>query len=331
MDRAADETTARTEPPRRRYSIAGLFGRGLLMGAADVVPGVSGGTLALILGIYTAFIDALGSLNLRWVRPLVLSWLRPGAEGRAHRRIAWLHLGAIHWRFLLALGAGMGTAIAIGSHTIPRLLETHRGETLAVFFGLILGSVPLPARLVPRWGVLELFVAAAACALAAWVTGLPALQLTHALWFIYVSGAIAICAMVLPGVSGSFMLLVLGQYAYVVGSIPARRFGVLAVFALGVLSGLLGFARLLRFLLHRHTGPTLAALTGFMVGALRAVWPFQRPVGEVVEGKQLFVAVWPGQFGGDAVRVAVCAAIGLVLVLALERLAKAREHAHATA
>jgi putative membrane protein len=314
---------------RRRYSVPGLYGRGLLMGAADVVPGVSGGTLALILGIYTSFIDALGSLNLRWLRPLLLAAVAKRGERRARWREVRLHVLTIHWRFLISLGAGIVTAIGLGSMVIPRLLETHRSETLAVFFGLILASVPLPARMVPRWGGAEGVACAAACAFAFWVTGLPALQLTHALWMVYLSGVIGICAMVLPGVSGSFILLVLGQYAYIIGSIPERRFHVLAIFSLGTLTGLLTFTRVLRHLLHKHAAPTLAALTGFMAGALRAVWPFQEPHGAAQHGKQLFRAVWPAAFDARFFTILGLALAGLALVVVLERLGSPASTDHA--
>ncbi|GIW71973.1 MAG: hypothetical protein KatS3mg102_1515 [Planctomycetota bacterium] len=307
----------------RPYSPAGLFGRGLLMGTADVVPGVSGGTIALILGIYTPFIDALASLNLRWAKHLLRAAALGGGERRQALALANLHLRTIHWRFLLPLLGGILLAIGAGSRLIPWLLERYRAETLAAFFGLILASVPLPARMVPRWRAAEVLAAGAALAGAFALTGLPALQLTHALWMVFLSGAVGICAMVLPGISGSFMLVVLGQYAYVLECVRELRLVPLAAFGCGVLGGLISFARVLRWLLHRRPGPTLAALTGFMVGALRAVWPF-KIAAPTADGAAVLRNTWPTAFDALVVRVLVCFVLAFAAVALLEALGRRR-------
>jgi putative membrane protein len=237
--------------------------RGFCMGAADVVPGVSGGTIALVLGIYTQLIDTVREGAVALGRLLKAD---VGGAVRALRQVDWL--------FLIPLLAGIGIAILSLAHTIEVLLEEQPVRMAAVFFGLVVGSLAVTARLVrrdpQRLGVLTV-VAVITFAVLGLRSGPVA---DPALWFVLVAGAIAICAMILPGVSGSFLLLMLGMYDYVLGAVNERDLAVLAVFAVGAVAGLASFSSLLHWALNRHTDVVLAALVGLMAGSLRVLWPW---------------------------------------------------------
>jgi putative membrane protein len=253
-----------------------LFLTGLCMGAADVVPGVSGGTMAFILGIYTQLLDAIKSFNGKLLGDLL--------RGRFRKAYAQVPI-----RFLFPLGLGVVTAILSLAELITYLLATQESLLFAFFFGLVSGSIVILAAR-HQWnarGVAALFVGTL---VAYWIVGLVPAQPGHTPLILFLSGAIAICAMILPGISGSFILLILGQYAYCVnalhlmtdalrqGDFPALTqvvFGTVLPVAMGAAVGLIAFARVLSWLLNRHGTVTVAALIGFMVGSLRRIWPFK--------------------------------------------------------
>ena len=265
------------------------FARGVLMGAADTVPGVSGGTVALVLGIYTRWVTAVSRVDRHLFALL----------GRGDLRGAWVHLDA---RFLVWLLAGvLAGAVTLASVT-RYAMETHYALTFALFFGLIAGSVLLVARLVGETGRLtsgwtagRLAVLIAGAAGAFWLVGVETLEDPPlGPFYLFCCGAVAICAMILPGVSGAFVLLILGAYHHVTGW--AKRLaawdlddamGVEALcFAAGMVLGLATFSKLLRAMLARHAAGTLALLTGAMLGSLRRLWPFVTPRPEGVEFKE---------------------------------------------
>jgi putative membrane protein len=295
---------------------AGIVARGFAMGAADVVPGVSGGTLALVLGIYPRFISALSALDASLLRRLLV-----GPSRRAALREADVP-------FLFTLGAGIVLAIGSLSKIIPQLMANHPEAMNGLFFGMIAASVAVPLRLMKRVGPAEGFALVTAAAGAFVLTGLGELTVRDSLGFLFASGAIAICAMLLPGISGSFLLLILGQYTRVLSAIDERDLLVLAVFGAGIMVGILGFSRLLKSLLHVAPDPTYAALVGLMLGSLRKLWPFgvelEAPV--IIGGKtvQSTRAVWPWDpgYGGPVILPLALAALGVVLVLVLERLGR---------
>jgi len=292
---------------------AGIVARGFVMGAADVVPGVSGGTMALVLGIYPRFITALSALDLGLLRALVVG---------PHR---WAALRKADVPFLLTLAAGILLAVGSLSKLIPQLMADHPEAMNGLFFGMIAASVAVPLRLMKRVGPAEGFALITAAVGAFVLTGLAELPVQDSLPFLFVSGAIAICAMLLPGISGSFLLLILGQYTRVLTAIHERDLVLLAVFGAGVALGILGFSRLLKALLHVAPNPTYAALVGLMLGSLRKLWPFgvelETPV--VIAGKtvQSTQAVWPWNpsYGGPIFLPLVLAGLGGALVLGLER------------
>jgi putative membrane protein len=248
--------------PRDAQPLPGVFMRGVLMGAADIVPGVSGGTMAFITGIYDRLLGAIAAFDLS-----LLSLLARGAW-----RESWLRVDG---SFLLALLGGILCSVFTLARLITHWLETQPLLLWSFFFGLILASALLLLRRVSAWHASTLAAVIAGTLLAA-VLGLsPALSLPPALPSFFFAGFVAICAMILPGISGSFILVLLGMYAPVLAAIEALDLLRLALFAVGAGLGLLAFSRLLHFLLASHHATTLATLTGFLSGSLLVVWPWK--------------------------------------------------------
>jgi putative membrane protein len=251
--------------------------KGLLMGVADIIPGVSGGTVALIVGVYGRLIEGIRSF-----RPAtVLALLRavPGVWDAGRRPQLWAAAKGLHLDFLLPLGAGVVTAVLVAARFIPGLLQRYPAQMNALFFGLIIVSVYVPWSRMPKRGPQHLLMVAVAAAAAFWVVGLPVMRAGESgLPFVFVSGAVAICAMILPGVSGSYMLKAMGQYEHILNALNGRDVVTIGVFLLGIAVGITSFVRVLAWLLRRHEAMTLATLTGLMVGSLRSVWPFREPL-----------------------------------------------------
>lgn len=233
------------------------------MGAADVVPGVSGGTMALLLGIYPRLIAALAALTT----PAPWRALRRGALAEAWR--------AVDGGFLLALVLGIGTAVLTLAGLVEAALLNFRPVVYAAFLGLIAASVAVVGAQVPRWtGSAALALATGALIALGLVLLVPLQTPTHPA-FLALTGAVGISALILPGVSGAYLLLLLGQYETVLGAIARGEWGTLLPFAVGAALGLLSFARLLHLLLQRYPSPTHALLAGFLLGSLPKVWPWQ--------------------------------------------------------
>lgn len=292
-----------------------LFLKGMAMGAADVVPGVSGGTIAFISGIYQELIDAIRALNLAALRTLM----------RGELAQFWAQ---INGNFLLVLLVGIVSSIASLAQLISYLLAQYPLLIWSFFFGLIIASaiyIYRGQRFSTRQEWLAMVVGAG-CALA--VAFAPTLQLEPSLPVIFGAGAVAICAMILPGVSGSFMLLIMGLYPTLIAAVADVNFAVLATFVAGCVFGLLSFSRFLSWLLHHYYATTLALLTGFLVGSLAVVWPWKRALtttvdrhgGDLVLRSELLTPWAYGNVIGDPRWGAalVMMACGLVLVFALE-------------
>ncbi|MFP4063281.1 MAG: DUF368 domain-containing protein [Halochromatium sp.] len=289
--------------------------KGLAMGAADVVPGISGGTIAFITGIYQELLDSLKSINLDSARRLF-------SEGP----LAFWQ--AINGPFLLALLLGIGIGIFSLAQVFTFLLEHHAVLLWAFFFGLILASAIYVARQL-SWSMANAAMGIAGAVFAFSITLVTPAETTHALWFVFLSGLIAICAMLLPGISGSFILLLLGQYGFIMGAISDLNLVIIMVFGTGAAIGLLAFSHLLSWLLDRYPNSTIALLTGFMIGALNKVWPWKQVVDTYLdrhgEVKPLVeVNVLPGQFIGDPQLpwVIVLASLGFALIFVLEGMSK---------
>ncbi|RED92842.1 putative membrane protein [Marinoscillum furvescens DSM 4134] len=274
------------------------------MGGADVIPGVSGGTMALITGIYEELIDSIRSIDATALKLLL------GFQIAA----LWRH---INGSFLVNVFAGVLISIFSLAKLITFLLENHPIPVWSFFFGLILISA---FYVLPRqrdWRAYIFLVVGVVIAYT--ITSLAPAETPTALWFIFLSGAIAICAMILPGISGSFILLLLGKYEYVLGAVKSFDLGVIVVFALGCAIGIVTFSKLIHWLLHHQKVATLSILAGFMLGSLNKIWPWK-----LVE-ENSFVNLSPQQFElitGQPNQLSfaiICAVAGVVIVVALER------------
>lgn len=242
--------------------------KGACMGAADVIPGVSGGTIAFIMGIYDEFVGSIASINTEAVKLLL------GGKFREF----WKH---INGNFLLALVLGIAVSVFTLAGLMQMLLSDYPIQTWAFFFGLIVASSIFILRGISGWKMREGLFLAFGIALGVVVCTLSPTQTPDGLWFIFLSGAIAICAMILPGISGSFILLILGKYQYIMGCISGllsgdfwSNFVILAVFAVGAACGIIGFSKFLHWLLARWNKETLIVLAGFIIGSLVKVWPW---------------------------------------------------------
>ncbi|MBV2128332.1 DUF368 domain-containing protein [Rheinheimera sp. SM2107] len=278
--------------------------KGLAMGAADVVPGVSGGTLAFILGIYERLLAAISSVNMAAVKLLL--------QGRF--RALWLHIDGT---FLLCLFAGILLSVFSLANVISYLL-VHRPVPLWAFFnGLILASLPVLLRSV-SWTALRALLFLVGIMFAVFIGMLAPVQLEPAAYMFFLAGAVAICAMILPGISGSFILLILGMYGPVMLAVTELQLGVIALFATGCIVGLLCFSRFLNWLLQHFHDAALALLTGVVVGALYRIWPWQH--------NQQMISPWHYQqqvANADILPAVVAVVAGIVmmtLLLNLERL-----------
>ena len=242
------------------------------MGAADVIPGVSGGTIAFITGIYDQLVGSIASINAEAFRLLL--------QGRF--KAFWRH---INGGFLLSLIAGIGVSVITLAGLMQMLLTTYPIQTWAFFFGLIVASSIFILRGISGWHLREYLMVILGVLLGATVCTLSPTQTPDGLWFIFLSGAIAICAMILPGISGSFILLILGKYQYIMGCISdlvsgtdvTRNLLILGVFAAGALVGIIGFSKLLHWLLARWNKEVLIVMAGFIIGSLVKIWPWGNP------------------------------------------------------
>ena len=242
---------------------AAIFLRGLAMGAADIVPGVSGGTVAFITGIYPRLLGSLRSFDLAW-----LASLRAGDVGAA-----WRHVDG---GFLVCLLAGILCSVFSLARLISWLLQSFPEPLWALFFGLILASALLLYRQVEEHRRRERVLFCLGLLVALSISMAPGASFPQGASGVFLAGFIAICAMILPGISGSFILVLLGMYAAVLGAVKQLDLWFLMVFALGAGCGLLCFSRLLFWLLSRFRSQTVSLLTGFLFGSLTAVWPWKR-------------------------------------------------------
>ncbi len=282
--------------------------KGMAMGAADVVPGVSGGTIAFISGIYPTLINSLSAFDGTALRLLL--------GGR------WVALAAhINLSFLLALAAGIATSAVTLAGLVSHLLATQPLPVWGFFFGLIAGSVLFLLRGQSLRNPGNAAALAVGCTIAVAVGMAPPLALVASLPVLFGAGALALCAMILPGISGSFILLLLGLYPTVVGAVAERDLVVLAVFFAGGAVGLLSFSRLLHYLMARYQSRILLLMSGFLLGSLTIVWPWRHPLSEGVDAPRGNLT--PDSFGqlyGDPqlVLTALAMAVGLATLLAVE-------------
>jgi putative membrane protein len=300
-----------TEPTphaRTKADYVRLFFVGIAMGSADVVPGVSGGTMAFILGIYEELLNAIRSFNVAWLRLLFQGKLKAALE-------------YVPWQFLLVLLLGIGTAFFSLAQVIGWALEHQTEYLFAFFFGLILASIIAVGALV-RWSGRTIAAFLVGTLVAYVIVGLVPVEMSHDPLTLFLSGMVAIMAMILPGISGSFLLLILGQYEFVIDSVKHFALLPLLPLALGCVVGIIGFSRVLSWLLRRYEQITTAVLVGFMAGSLRRIWPWKAEASatgehaDLVSGANVLPDVTTGAFW---LALLLCL-IGFVLVCVLDHL-----------
>jgi len=244
----------------KKYGLTYL--KGMAMGAADIVPGVSGGSIALIAGIYQELLDSINAFNINNL--LLLKSFRIKE-----------FYARVNGNFLLSLVVGILTSIFALSRVITYLMEEHPIPLWSFFSGLILISAFLILKEIKKWNLGVVVAIAAGTAFAWWVTNLPPTTTPDDYWFTFVAGAIAICAMILPGISGSFILLILGQYERILQAVLDKDIITLALFASGCLVGILSFSRVVSYLLRKFHTATIGLLSGFMLGSVNELWPWK--------------------------------------------------------
>lgn len=239
--------------------------KGMAMGAADVVPGVSGGTIAFITGIYDELIDSIKSFNIHSLKFIFSGNLKKFWE-------------EVNGSFLLSLFIGIFLSVISLAKVLQELLEYSPEPLWSFFFGLIVASSIVVGRKITKWDIVNVGALFIGAIVAFLITSLTPASTPDSYWFIFISGAIAICAMILPGVSGAFLLLMLSKYEFVLNAITSFKLDVIAVFGLGAGIGLISFSNVLSWLLHKFHNATTAVLAGFMIGSLNKVWPWKETV-----------------------------------------------------
>lgn len=246
--------------PLKKYGLNYL--KGMAMGAADIVPGVSGGSIALIAGIYQELLNSINAFNWDNLRLLKSFQIKE-------------FYNRLNGNFLLSLVLGILTSIFALSRVITYLMEVQPIPLWSFFTGLILVSAFLILKEIKQWNWVVIGSIGIGTAFAWWVTNLPPTTTPNDYWFTFVAGAIAICAMILPGISGSFVLLILGQYERILQAVLDKDIFSLALFASGCLVGILSFSRVVAYLLRRFHAATIGLLSGFMLGSVNELWPWK--------------------------------------------------------
>jgi putative membrane protein len=286
--------------------------KGFCMGSADIIPGVSGGTMALILGIYERLLSAIRSFDRAWLGDILRFRI---SEALARNDLF----------FLVSLGFGIVFAIIFFTRVIPlpTLIITHPELIYGLFFGLILASIVILMGEVEKYGFKEIIVTIVGVILGLTIVNLVPVETPTAAWFIFLCGFIAISAMLLPGISGSFILLILGKYAYIINALGEFNLVVILTFGFGALSGLVVFSRIIVWLLNHYHQATLLVIKGILIGSLWMIWPFQERIYETVRGKDRLVSanpVWPDAFSSTVAASLSFLIAGFVLVMVIHRI-----------
>ncbi len=295
--------------------------KGMAMGIAEVIPGVSGGTIAFITGIYEKLLNTIKT----FAPSLIGIFKDDGISG------VW---SAINGTFLVTLLVGMATGVIIGVFGVTHLLDTYPEMLWAFFFGLIISSAIFIGKQVKGWGIQEIIALFIGTAVAYYITVASPAQGNEALWFVFLSGAIAISALILPGISGSFILLLMGMYSIVLPTVRTalttfdkESLLIVGTFAAGCLVGLMTFSRVLSWTFKNYKNPTLALLTGFMLGSLNKLWPWRNVLSTRInsKGKEIpFIeeSVLPSNYDNEpfVLAVVICMILGFLSVFLIERL-----------
>ncbi len=319
-------TTTNEEYERKDRSLkeyGALVLKGMAMGASDVVPGVSGGTMAFILGIYQELIGSIKDVaNPDLIKALFSLNFKKIFE-------------IINWQFLIAVAMGIGIAIVSLAGILEYLLENQPVFLWSFFFGLVLASIIMVQKQVNSWGAGPIIAVVLGTVGAYWLVGRVPAETPNTWWFLMLSGMIAICAMILPGISGSFILVLMGKYQTVLGAVNDRDIMTLLFIAIGAVIGLVTFAQILSYLFKNYNDLTVAVLIGLMIGSLRKIWPWKDDLdwvrdaageilmrdGHPIVTKQANYLPSMDVNGGQEIIFAIgLAAIGFVLIIVLERL-----------
>jgi putative membrane protein len=299
------------------FVVIGL--KGMAMGAADVVPGVSGGTIAFISGIYEELLNAISSVNLS-----VLKTLKSDGINAAWKQV--------NGSFLLSLFVGIFVSIVSLAKAIKWMLENEPILLWSFFFGLVLASVIYIGKQITKWSALTFLLLIAGAGLAFYITTLnPLVSENSSPLFLFLAAALAICAMILPGISGAFILVLLGAYKPVLAAVNNRDFASVAIVAGGAVAGLLTFSRVLKWLFTNYKNYTLAVLTGFIIGSLNKIWPWKETLTWRTNSHGIKVpfnqqSVSPFSFeDNQMVYATLLAIVGFGLILLLEKLAVKNE------
>lgn len=286
------------------------------MGAADIVPGVSGGTIAFITNIYDELIESINSININSIKLL----LKGNFKG------FWT---AVNGNFVLVLLLGIACSFLTLANVVHYLLNNHVELLWSFFFGLVLASIIYVGRKVEKWNGLKVIALLIGTGVAYYLTIQPPLGNSSESWYIFISGMIAICAMILPGISGSFILLILGSYITFITAIKDREIGTILVFGSGCIIGLLAFARVLKWMFNKYHDLTIAVLTGFLVGSLNKLWPWKENLQLLYthsDGKKDYFQenVSPENFVGEPMilQCIITGLIGFGLIFGIEFIAK---------
>ncbi|PWH87244.1 DUF368 domain-containing protein [Brumimicrobium oceani] len=285
------------------------------MGAADVIPGVSGGTIAFITGIYEELIGSISNINIAAFKKLK-------NEGVS---AFWKH---VNGNFFVALLLGIAISVLSLARVVTYLLVEYPVLLWAFFFGLIVASAQLILKTVTKWDIKTVLGLTVGTAIAAYISTVHVTASGGESWYIVLSGAIAICAMILPGISGSFILVLLGSYALVIEGLKNLDFTIIGLFCLGCLIGILSFSRLLKYLFENFKNLVLAILSGFLIGSLLKIWPWKNAIGDAPivvhsDGKEdwMMANVLPGNFVGEpqVLYVVLLALFGYLLVYIMDK------------
>lgn len=287
--------------------------KGMAMGIAELVPGVSGGTIAFVTGIYEEFIGSINNVSLSTFKVLK-------NEGF---KAFWKKLNGT---FLAVLFGGMIVSMLSLSKLISWLLEFHPIPIWAFFFGLVLASVIFVAKAINKWSIASIVLFGLGAAIAFYITTLPPSANTDSLPFLFFSGALAICAMVLPGISGAFILVLLGSYKTILDAVNDKDLKIVITVALGVIFGILSFARVLKWMFAHYKNTTLAILTGFILGSLNKIWPWKNIIETIQVGKKEIILdenISPFSYAGDnhLALAIIMAIVGFSLIFVLEKTA----------
>ena len=290
--------------------------KGMAMGAADVVPGVSGGTIAFISGIYEELITSINNVNLS----LFKTWKKDGFKA------AWMQLNG---NFLVALFLGIFISLFSLATLVSWLLENEPVLLWSFFFGLVAASVFFVGKEIENWNAGAIIALIIGAAIAYYITTLPPSGNSDSLPYLFLSGALAVCAMILPGISGAFILVLLGSYKTILDAVHERNITLIAIVGAGAIFGLLSFAKLLKWMFNNHKNITLAVLTGFILGSLNKIWPWKRILETRTIGEKEIIIdenVSPFTFAGDnqLIYALIAAIIGFSLIFILERTASKR-------